>query len=79
MRLFHLFAVFIVVLTSFAGCDKPGSTGEPAQSKRRGDLTRELAAEILNEYLSNPSVSQLDFQKGGVDRAIADGILVKEN
>lgn len=60
------------------GCDKPGDDGQPAQSKRKGDLTRELAAEILNEYLAKPSISELEFKKGGIDRALSEGVLVKE-
>lgn len=45
---------------------------------RTGDLTRELAADILNEHLAKPSVSQLTFNNGGIDRAKQDGVIEEQ-
>jgi hypothetical protein len=47
-----------------AGCDK-----------RKGELTRSLAAEILNEQLARPSVTELQFNDSGIERAKSDGII----
>jgi hypothetical protein len=38
-----------------------------------GELTREIAAELLNQQLAAPHVRQLAFEIGGIERAVADG------
>ena len=51
---------------------------QPAELDPKGELTRALAAQILNKYLAEPSVSEIGFRKGGIDLAIADGVM-KDN
>ncbi len=69
-----------------ANIGKPGYTAQSileemrratsSSLERKGELTRELAAAILNEYLAKaPTVSELKFQEDGIDRAVADGII----
>jgi len=42
-----------------------------------GDLTREIAAELLNQQLAAPRVTQLAFEMGGIERAVAAGLVMK--
>jgi hypothetical protein len=49
-----------------------------AQRRADGELTREMAAELLNKHLAQPSISQLAFQKGGLERAARDGIVEQQ-
>jgi hypothetical protein len=41
------------------------------------DLTRETAAELLQQQLAAPRISQLVFIEGGIDRAKADGLVAE--
>jgi hypothetical protein len=59
----------------------PAIASQPSkltEAERKGELTRELAARILNEYLAKPSVAEIGFREGGLDSAVTDG-LVKKN
>jgi hypothetical protein len=40
-----------------------------------GDLTRDIAAELLNKELTTPHVTQIAFDVGGIERAQADGLV----
>jgi hypothetical protein len=42
-----------------------------------GDLTRDIAAELLNQQLVTPRVTQIAFDTGGIARAKADGIVME--
>ena len=48
---------------------------KPATAKPNGELTRELAAELLNKHLARPSVSIIQFNKTGFEQAMQDGIV----
>jgi len=43
----------------------------------QGDLTRDIAAELLNQALAAPRVTQITFEIGGIDRAKADGLITE--
>jgi hypothetical protein len=40
-----------------------------------GELTREIAAELLNQQLAAPRITQLTFERDGIERAKADGLI----
>lgn len=63
-----LFTLIISILAS-SGCG----------DKRKGELTRELATEILNQHLAAQSLSELEFSDGGIERAEQDGIIQKQD
>ena len=42
-----------------------------------GDLTREIAAQLLNQQLAVPRVRQIAFAEDGIERAKADGLLTE--
>jgi len=42
-----------------------------------GDLTREIAAELLNQQLATPRVTQLAFDIDGIERAKAAGLVME--
>jgi len=46
-------------------------------AKRTGQLTRDVAEEILAEYLVSPHISQLEFMDDGLQRAEKDGVVVQ--
>lgn len=49
----------------------------PAAPKPVGELTRELAAAMLNKYLGSPHISDIQFKDGCFEQAQRDGIIVK--
>ena len=51
---------------------------EAQKDKRTGELTRPLAAEMLNEYLAKPSISTIKFLDGGFERALKDGLVEQD-
>ena len=71
---FIVFSIFTLCIT---GCIK--SPQQVLQDKRKGELTRELAAELLNERFAQkaPPIDQLDFQENGYDKAKRDGIITR--
>ena len=50
---------------------------KPAAPKPIGELNREFAAALLNKHLATPHVSELAFNKGGLDKAKRDGIVTE--
>jgi hypothetical protein len=51
---------------------------ELQKDKRMGELTRPLAAEMLNEFFAKPSTSTIKFLDGGFERALKDGLVEKD-
>ena len=43
----------------------------------QGDLTRDIAAELLDRQLVTPRITQVGFAADGVARALADGLVVE--
>jgi len=64
-----LLTCLTVLAFSMASCGNAGS----------GELTRALAAELLNKRLASPSISAIGFQNDGLTRAVNDGVLAKED
>lgn len=62
----HVITLLLALMVGFifSGCDK-----------RKGDLTRELAKEILNQHLANQKIVRLEFREGGRNRAESDGVI----
>lgn len=49
----------------------------PAAPKPVGELTRELAAAMLNKELAEPHIKEIEFKEGGFEQAERDGIFVQ--
>ena len=57
---------------------KAAQTQASPQDKRKGELTRQLATELLNDFLVKPSISQLEFQDDGLTRAQQQGLVSEQ-
>ncbi|MEI8196426.1 MAG: hypothetical protein WCI73_10995, partial [Phycisphaerae bacterium] len=57
-----------------SGCDKPGGT-----NSRKGEMTRELATSLLNEYFAAHPVSEIQFSQDGWLLAKREGVAVFVN
>jgi len=73
MKMHTALLMLVALAMLFTGCNK--TPEQSLQDKRQGELTRELATTLLNEYLAQPSVDRLIFTNAGVQRAIQDGIV----
>jgi hypothetical protein len=46
---------------------------------KRGELSRELATVLLNQYLSKPHVTRVGFAPGCFEKAMAEGLIQRQN
>jgi hypothetical protein len=73
--------MLLVAALSFAACSKQPHTGQaskPLAAKPTGELTRELAAQLLNQHIATPHVWCISFKEGGLENAIRDGVVLPE-
>jgi len=66
----------LLIAAIFSSCAK--TPEQQAQDARKGELTRELATTLLNEYLAKPH-ADIMMTKSGFALAAQDGLLVNQS
>jgi len=69
-------SIIITIISAalfFTGCNK--AQQQTHQEEPKGELTRELAAKLLNTFLAQPSISTIEFSDSGFQKAEQDMLI----